>query len=164
MLHFFSAIQREERRSPARADPHRREAVRLLDVPKAGRPDGAPLRHTSGPTRARSRTLARCAPVLLLSANTTAHPRCPLIAHICGMFGASALTSTRIIRSENPAHAHTPAHTTRSNARDGRTTRERRRLIFSPIHTHNNPKLVRVRGRGSVGLRTAYIYSTSTAY
>ena len=55
---------------------------------------------------------------------------CSMCPRLCCMSGASALTSTRNIKGENPAHAHTRAHTTRSNARDGRTTRERRRLTL----------------------------------
>ena len=40
LLDVFPAVQRQGRRSPARADPHGREALRLLDVPEAVRQQG----------------------------------------------------------------------------------------------------------------------------
>ena len=130
-----NAVHPEERRCAARADPHGREAVRLLDVPDAAwRPTFRYARiHTaSTPPCLLSLCLARCARCTIFDRphsaaavrNTIAHPRC-MPTHRC-MCSSTALTSPRNTKFDSSTHAHTTAHTTRSNARDERTTRERR--------------------------------------
>ena len=121
-------------------------SMRLLDVSPVrwpicfgSSPTRAPFPGTSGHTRARSPYFP----------GTSGHTRASGTNGHTRASGVSALIATRNIKGENPAHAHTRsrAHTTRSNARDGRTTRERRRLTFSLTHPQQ-PKRVYPCGYG----------------
>ena len=150
MLDVSSVVFQKDPRCPARADPHGRGAVRLLDVPKNdARPATAAeiLTHHKQP---RTVVLAQGELALVLVLVVIASSQDLPALHLRSRLPRPA-PSALILSCGSPARptflrtcGPTPA---RSCVVVQSAPRERRRLTFPAMHTHN-PNWYRARGSG----------------